>query len=792
MAAKKPSVDHEASESTNKHEIRESYSHDQQHAIAMAQYYEARMRDHAAAYASAAAGAAWAAARIAACSYEQRPGKRHQGIHKQQILLESSPAIAIEQSSHEKRGRRRQRDPDWAGRRAYPYNTASTSSDDSRRISSSSKRGKTDSSLLGKTGVSVLHEWCDKRRKEPKFNSTAVDSDFEFTVTVEGKEWGQGKGTTKAAAKQDAARRALQALLPGVVFDTNGIVVEIPFNQAIADLAPNLARRLSIGVPDNNTTSEDDTKRRRKQYEIYSTTTSEDDDANSYYACRGASVCSALLHAMWQINDLIPEPPSFDFEISPNPAQLKRKTTVGSSDPIYRSSFKCTARLQLKRDQVKDNEHNDEKNETMTAVGTGATKREARHVASAQLLAMLFPDCNGMVEVKAAAEAAREDHAAHKAVKQQHKRHASFTQFRRGRQCMDETTSPKATSTLMGMPMSWDPPLPKSLSSYLCTTLGLDIPLVEDDLVDINVGALSISEKPTESRKEMIMSPQIHRREVSHQPNLRQQQLGDVVEYALQLQAVFEDGINDDVGRTVLRLGEDSDLKWIYKLLGNSETNKIPFIGRPGNKERASVGLPGPFSLLQLRPADNTTSTDDGVSKSNVSSRLWGPVTIILLLCRAIAPLDEPPLGCSILTVGFSMTKGKTLRIAEIGFEPHLPRERFIECLENFAVNMKCTLVVTNELKGGKAQNKVPASTEICLMSHELRQIVEHHVQGSPVKTNRGDTTEDDDVAKLEPGAPLQSVQEETEFDEDKEKVEDPLLRSEKQDTKPSKRSRVS
>ena len=138
------------------------------------------------------------------------------------------------------------------------------------------------------------------------------------------------------------------------------------------------------------------------------------------------------------------------------------------------------------------------------------------------------------------------------------------------------------------------------------------------------------------------------------------------------------------------------------------------------------------------------------------------------------------------------MTKGKTLRIAEIGFEPHLPRERFIECLENFAVNMKCTLVVTNELKGGKAQNKVPASTEICLMSHELRQIVEHHVQGSPVKTNRGDTTEDDDVAKLEPGAPLQSVQEETEFDEDKEKVEDPLLRSEKQDTKPSKRSRVS
>ncbi len=50
----------------------------------------------------------------------------------------------------------------------------------------------------------------------------------------------------------------------------------------------------------------------------------------------------------------------------------------------------------------------------LEGVGTGATKREARHVASTKLLALLFPDCNGMVEVKQAAENAREKYATSK------------------------------------------------------------------------------------------------------------------------------------------------------------------------------------------------------------------------------------------------------------------------------------------------------------------------------------------------------------------------------------------
>jgi hypothetical protein len=33
----------------------------------------------------------------------------------------------------------------------------------------------------------------------------------------------------------------------------------------------------------------------------------------------------------------------------------------------------------------------------LKTVGAGGTKREARHVASAKLLALLFPDCKSMV-----------------------------------------------------------------------------------------------------------------------------------------------------------------------------------------------------------------------------------------------------------------------------------------------------------------------------------------------------------------------------------------------------------
>jgi hypothetical protein len=90
-------------------------------------------------------------------------------------------------------------------------------------------------------------------------------------------------------------------------------------------------------------------------------------------------------------------------------------------------------------------------------------------------------------------------------------------------------------------------------------------------------------------------------------------------------------------------------------------------------------------------------------------------------------------------------------------------------------------------LRSGNAHPHV--STEVCWTSCELRLFIEEHIKGSANKSNGGDSTEDEDVVKLEPGAPLQSVQEETEFDEEK-LVEDP--RSQKQPIKPSKRSRVS
>jgi hypothetical protein len=56
------------------------------------------------------------------------------------------------------------------------------------------------------------------------------------------------------------------------------------------------------------------------------------------------------------------------------------------------------------------------------AVGTGSTKRDAKHVASAKLLSLLFPQCHGILEVIRDAEDVRERHAASRAAVRQSKR----------------------------------------------------------------------------------------------------------------------------------------------------------------------------------------------------------------------------------------------------------------------------------------------------------------------------------------------------------------------------------
>ena len=421
----------------------------QQQAMAMAQYYEARMRDHAAAYASAAAGAAWAAAQIAVSSQmppslpppmvyppnyhsepiapypphpyrhfnfppagqnsdftpDERPVKRHQRM----------PLANSEQQ--ERRGRRRQRVDCSSSSDGSRFNLKSQR----KNPSHFNKKRREKLNLVGKTGVSALHEWCVYYKKmPPNFVLLPGSSDyFCFAAYVDDLEWSRGRGATKASAKQDAARKALQALVPDVVFDDSGLVMDTSANQAIEDL-PNLAERLAIDAKK---------KRRCDIYPGTSTTTEDDgEDENAYYANRGASVCSALLHAMWQINDDIPEPPSYSYDVPSN-------NSISSKDGSRPSSFSCTATLtlrinntnpgldpeegatQLDEDELDvipkakrngsgyintfelkaDSEKIPQdvasavKMKVLTGVGIGATKREARHVASAKLLSMIFP-----------------------------------------------------------------------------------------------------------------------------------------------------------------------------------------------------------------------------------------------------------------------------------------------------------------------------------------------------------------------------------------------------------------
>jgi hypothetical protein len=138
------------------------------------------------------------------------------------------------------------------------------------------------------------------------------------------------------------------------------------------------------------------------------------------------------------------------------------------------------------------------------------------------------------------------------------------------------------------------------------------------------------------------------------------------------------------------------------------------------------------------------------------------------LLCRAIASYDEPPLGCAVLTLGFSFQKGRVLRVAEIGSESHLPRERFVECLQQFAVNMKCEL----DTKPPKAREMQISTTPL------LKNVVESYLK-------RKDFLCDESCTKL------QSVKEEEPDIEDdtKEPGRPKLIESVKD--KPSKRSRI-
>lgn len=123
------------------------------------------------------------------------------------------------------------------------------------------------------------------------------------------------------------------------------------------------------------------------------------------------------------------------------------------------------------------------------------------------------------------------------------------------------------------------------------------------------------------------------------------------------------------------------------------------------------------------------------------------------------------------------MDRGRLLNVTKLASEPHLPKERFIECLEDFAGAMKCTLNVG----GGHGHDH-----DEVLSTKDLRMIVTAHLHPKGHRRSAGTCSSGVDSSIKRISSPLQSVLEESEVSESSSVEKRPTKRS----NKPSKRSR--
>jgi hypothetical protein len=747
------------------------------------------------------------------------------------------------------------------------------------------KKARSDESLVGKTAVKALYEWCSRRNHiMPSFRFQEQNNGelFECTVYLEPDvEWGRGRGWNKGAAKQDAARRALQDLCPGVRFDEgSGFVVEVPRNtntyfcdtnmssdreeaakrikhrQAalLEDLAPNLEKQLAIGSASRPLSIKSNQEQQQQQpikrsLEPYpgTSTTSEEEDANTYYSTRGASVMSQLLFSMVQIDPHTPKAPTLSYKLTPvpNQSQAKRKasSSIRTNRPadVSRGTFTCTVQLELHgvaatnhgfdnqrgkseeknvvpdsqvenhisttdsaqepskiEDSVEEKGKSEEKNvvpdsqvenhisttdsaqepskiensveekdkEEITLVGgeelgikilkadgVGATKREARHSACARLLALLFPDCQTMVEVKTAAESAQAKYSAKKA-KLAEKGDERFS----GESSFAKEYKNDFEAVVVGTKVS---PVQHFIEHFL-------------DNSSCQPGA------PREEEEEMGRKPASlednDATSVLRQLSLKKR-LDTMVEKALRNsnerdeegRCLPDELTADDVGRTVLRRAEPGDMYCIKKLFAVKKERAIlePVVLSAAKRTASHTGrsLSSSIEAENVNNNEYSSATNDD---KDMFARLWVPSSVVLLLCRAIAAYEDPPLGCAVLAVDFCEERGRLLRLATMATEPHLPQERFVECLEVFARSMQSSL----ELKSDESAICSPTFLD-------SKRIVETYLSTDGM-VNRAPSYS---IRGSKP--PLQSVREESEkSDSSVEK------RPGRRPSKPSKRSR--
>jgi hypothetical protein len=311
----------------------------------------------------------------------------------------------------------------------------------------------------------------------------------------------------------------------------------------------------------------------------------------------------------------------------------------------------------------------------LESIGTGSTKRESKHRASAKMLAMLFPECSSMIEVKAAAECARQCYAAKKVLAQTKRAKLSNE---RSIQCEKSNFSPALVMSTKNQeqndhhnkgkitqPTS-DKKAPSSPHSSDIDNPGLES--LSEGFV--SVAGLSLSE-PTNEYKRIKWSEAVGDREVFEN------------EMNGTLKLLHGKAIGEEApGRMLLRLANLDDFECICALL-----NKLPATNFP------------PRTTMEQKYCDTIDVTDD--SKINSPKTANSPDSIfsvdqqgslvkIVLLTQAA--LDEPPLGVSLLSIANDVT-GRTLSVHVLKHEEHLPQERFIECLDELANAMNCNLI---------------------------------------------------------------------------------------------------
>lgn len=571
-----------------------------------------------------------------------------------------------------------------------------------------------------------------------------------------------------------------------------------------AELAPSLASRLAIdGIHEKSrlspTLSEDssistavsmkrskvssvvtggplhDGKRRPKSLFPNASTTSgvssasEEIDDDQYLATRGASVCSTLLNVMVQIDSRIRDQPTYSFDVCPSttvdpPSSSKRKgsecnddammskrrslTKNGKSITIHQTSFSCTATLDL-YEQDESNDTSTEKDDSkitvkrLKAIGTGTTKRAARHVASAKLLELLFPECNGMAEVKAAAEAAQERNATKRTGKRtNHDPSAKFT--KRSTRDNDAQNSRENEYVLSLFHPKSEVALSEPFMQTLLSYCGESV-VKSKDLPGTALAKLSLSEsndKFTRSNHSDALPCKRSRRELFEA----------AVDEALYEMHLQEDEVKassgcveeNELGKTVFRRASIEDSKTIESLFEKIQSSK---------KDQDSPTL--------LTHISNDTVDSTNISKSNEASflrldmsSLWHQDVVVLLLYRS-----EEALGCAILSLGFSLENGRTLKIIHIFHKQHYPKERFVDCLSSLA-----------QIMNYKLEDRTIFKTKDVVLSREfLKKFIEKQLThgATTAETERKNQDEQEDSKQDVYRKPLQAVKEEDENDED-------------------------